>query len=307
MSEHGSKIRQGGDPPRRRSAERQAQTLSRALRTALLAAALLTIGSLFSGCTEEPGSQASSLTPEQRREYDRQFFNELETWNANSAEYSFDTREALFRKMARDGYQVAEIALEIFQPSRGRIVTSRSALDKLQRLADSGDASAMCFLSIAWTKMDQKKVPYQPEVGRKYIERGAALGQPYCKFVLATLYGSGEPGYPKDLGKARRMIREVALEGYYIAHLTLFNHYSMGEQPYADLGRVRKALCWGRLAQQHSAWAFFDHYVDRMNQVASREKRPELRALGDQWDTRDVPVEAWRVTPEECLKIEQEG
>jgi hypothetical protein len=61
------------------------------------------------------------------------------------------------------------------------------------------------------------------------------------------------------------------------------------------------------LAQQHSPWAFFDHYIDEMNRASRRENRPELRTLSDQWDTRDVPVEVKRVTPQECLEIEREG
>lgn len=250
---------------------------------------------------------ASKLPPEKVREYDRIFFNEMEVWNKNSQDHDFRSRERLFREMARDGYEVAGVALEIFKPTRGVVVTSLPAYEKLRSLADAGNASAMCFLPFAYAKMDRDKIPYRFEDEVKYVERGARMGHPNCRYAIATFYGGGGWGYPRDLEKALAMIREVALEGYYVAHVSMFNDYRTDERRFSDLVIVRRALCWGRLAEQHTNWALFDHYLNDLRAAARAAGRDDLFALGISWDQRIAPTGPRSVTAKDCIAVEQEN
>lgn len=250
---------------------------------------------------------ASKLSPEKVREYDRVFFNEMEVWNKNSQDHDFRSRERLFQQMARDGYEVAGVALEIFKPTQGIIVTSVPAYETLRKLAESGDASAMCFLPFAYAKMDWEKLPYRFENELKYVERGLGLGHPRCKYTIATYYGGGALGYPRDLEKALAMIREVALEGYYVAHVSMFNDYKTDKRRFSDLGIVKRALCWGRLAEQHTNWALFDHYLNDLRAAARAAGRDDLWELGISWDQRVAPAGPRRVTAKDCIAVEQEN
>jgi hypothetical protein len=259
--------------------------------------------------TEKPSATkaTSELPPEKVREYDRIFFNEIEIWNKNGRVHDFWSRERLFREMARDGYEVAGIALEIFKPTRGIVVTSVPAYEKLRSLAGSGDASAMCFLNFAYAKMDSDRIPYRFENELKYVERGLRLGHPDCKYTIATFYGSGAWGYPRDREKALAMIREVALEGYYVAHVSMFNDYAKDARRFSDLAIVKRALCWGLLAQQHTNWALFDHYLNDLRAAARAAGRDDLWNLAIRWDERLAPTPPPRVTAKDCIAIEQEN
>lgn len=268
------------------------------------AASISTLTGIQKPAASEP---APRLPPEKVREYDRIFFNEIEVWNKNSQEYRGSSRQELFEQMARDGYEVAGIALEIFKPARGIIVTSVPAYEKLRALADSGNASAMCFLPFAYAKMDRDKLPYRFEDELKYVERGARMGHPNCKYAIATFYGGGGWGYPRDLETALSMIREVALEGYYVAHLSMFTHYRRRERPFSDVNVVRRALCWGRLAEQHTNWALFDHYLNDLRAAARAAGRDDLWDLANQWDERKAPTSRRQVTARDCIAVEQEN
>jgi TPR repeat protein len=206
--------------------------------------------------------------------------------------------------MAADGFKVAEIAPQLLAtgPARDR-AAAKVAFERLRLLADSGDTSAMCFMPLAWSKsVIDEALSY--DVILAYAKRGAALGHPYCQLVVARLYGSGADGFPKDLDRAMRLVREVAREGYWEAHVALFKTYAERVPAYDDLDTLRRTLCWGRLAQQYSNWTAFDSYNDKLRAFAVANRRPDLLELENEWDTRSIPVEVKRITPDDCLAME---
>ena len=270
----------------------------------LIVATFLVGGATWTHAGEGPAA-LGSLTPDQRRTYDRLFFNEAAVWQHNSAAYDSRTSPGLFREMAINGFKVAEIApqLLVTGPTRDRVAV-KTAIERLRQLAERGDTSAMCFMPLAWSRSVAEETFFDYDVMLTYTKRGAELGQPYCRLVVARLYGSGTAGFPKDLNRAMRMVREVAREGYYEAHVALFKTYAERVPAYDDLDILRRTMCWGRLAQQHSNWALFDWYTDRLGAFAVANRRPDLLELKKEWDTRSSPIDVKRVTPDDCLAME---
>jgi hypothetical protein len=248
---------------------------------------------------------AGATTPEQWRAYDRLFFNEATLWHHNSAAYGPRTRPRLFKEMAANGFKVAALAPQLLTTGASRDRTAaKKSFESLRLLAESGDTSAMCFMPLAWSRSVLEEGFPSYDSMLPYIKRGAASGHPYCRLVVARLYGSGSAGFPKDMDRAMQMVREVAREGYYEAHVALFRTYAERVPAYDDLDTLRKALCWGRLAQQHSNWARFDWYTDKMRAFAVANGRRNLLELEKEWDTRSVPVEVKHTTPNDCLAME---
>jgi hypothetical protein len=270
-----------------------------------LVVAVVLCGPVAQADTGQGTPKSGSLTPDQWRTYDRLFFNEASLWQHNSADYDSRTRPRLFRKMAADGFKVAEVAPIVLTTGSTRNRTAaRSAFEHLRLLAERGDTSAMCFLPLAWSKSVVEEDFPRYDVILPYVERGAALGHPYCRLVVARLYGSGTEGFPKDLDRAMRMAREVARDGYWEAHVALFRTYADRVPAYDDPDTLRKALCWGRLAQQHSNWTAFDSYLDKLHAFAVANQRNDLRELAREWDLRSTPIERKRTEPDDCLAME---
>lgn len=267
--------------------------------------AVALIGPATWSSAREHAPTAKSLTPEQWRAYDRLFFNEATLWRYNSAAYDPRTRPRLFREMAAEGFKVAALAPQLLnQGSTRDPAAAKTAFESLRVLADSGDTSAMCFMPLAWSRSVLEEAFPSYESMLPYIKKGAASGHPYCRLVVARLYGSGSGGFPRDLDRAMQMVREVARERYYEAHVALFRTYAERIPIYEDMSDLRRVMCWGRLAQQHSNWTGFDSYTDRLRAFAVANKRPDLLQLEREWDTRSIPVEEKRVTPEDCLAME---
>lgn len=277
----------------------------RGAMVAFLAVAITLLGTRTSTHAREGAATAGSPTPEQWRRYDRLFFNEAALWHHNSAAYDSRTRPRLFREMAAGGFKVAEIAPQLLTtgPTRNR-AAARAAFERLRVLAEKGDTSAMCFLALAWSRSVVEEAFPSYDVILAHVERGAALGHPYCRLVIARLYGSGAEGYPKDFDRAMRIVREVAREGYWEAHVTLFKTYADRVPAYDDRDTLRRTLCWGRLAQQHSNWARFDWYTDKLRVFAVANARRDLLELEKEWDIRSVPIEVKHLTADDCLAME---
>lgn len=267
-------------------------------------------------------AKATQLSEAQRRQFDIQLANELATWNTLSARCVFDhanprrpfeCREDFFRQLASEGYEIADIVSQIYLPRRGEIKQNRAAYERLRTLAVAGDTSALCFAPYVFGQMGQKTDwPYSGETEAEFTRRGRALGLPLCAINEFYSYWNGTDGYLRDPEMARQRLLEAARAGLYFGQDRLLSHY--GHEGFDNLLTVRKALCWGRLADQHSPWARFDSYTDRLR-AAARDpgdawnaplRRPELRRLADEWDSRKVPHDRMPITIEDCIHIEEE-
>lgn len=130
------------------------------------------------------------MTEEKRRLYDLQLINELETYNQNSERCIGDPnkpdavgkcRVAFFKQLAAEGYEMADIAVKIFDPIRGEIRKDRAAYERLRKLAVAGDKSALCFAPrIFVSHLGREGWPYTIETEMKFNKQGVAQGLPLC-------------------------------------------------------------------------------------------------------------------------------
>jgi hypothetical protein len=267
--------------------------------------------------------KAAQLSETRRREFDVALANELATWNALSARCAFDPanprapfqcREKFFRSLASEGYEIADIVSQIYFPSRGIIEQNRAAYERLRALAQAGDRSALCFAPYVFGQMGQKEnLPYTLESEAAFTKQGRALGLPLCAINEFYLYWNGDGGYPHDPGLAHQRLLEAAKAGLYFGQKHLMVDYA--REGFDNVHTVQKALCWGRLAAQHSREARYDFYIDRLR-AAARDpgdarktplrRPPELRQLADKWDSRITPDDRIATTIEDCIHLEEE-
>lgn len=260
--------------------------------------------------------KAKQLSPEKRRAYDVIFFNEVVVWNMNSNRYGKEFaasnygRDAEFRRMAGDGYLPAYVALRLLDIVGGNERNDPEAVAMLQKAADEGDASAMCaFEAIPLFKTirsDEERIA----LGLKMEERGLALGHPACMAYRGTSYLFGlDIGVPKDTKAAMPLLLESARQGYYRAAYSLFSlRYGKAlarQFDFTDLKEFKRALCWGRLAEQHTNWAGFDYFLELLGNYAKANDRSDLLELSYPYAPRRVPITETVVKPEDCIKLEQ--
>lgn len=261
--------------------------------------------------------KARQLTPEKRRAYDVIFFNEVVVWNMNSNRYGkgidapYIGRDAEFRRMSADGYLPAYVALRLLDIVRGRELDDPDALAMLLKAAEEGDASAMCaFAAIPINSLDEASYAERSARRVRMVERGFALGHPACLINKAAGYLFGlKPGVPRDIKAAMPLLLESARQGYYGAASSLFGlRYGKAlarQFDFTDLSEFKRALCWGRLAEQHTNWAGFDMFIGLLKDYARENDRPDLLALSAPYDPRLVPITQTVVKPEDCIQLEQ--
>lgn len=211
--------------------------------------------------------------------------------------------------MAGDGYLPAYVALRLLDIVRGNERDDPEAVAMLLKAADAGDASAMCaFAAIPLFKTirsDEERIA----PGLKMLERGFALGHPACMANMGVGYLLGlKPGVPPDIKAAMPLLLESARQGYYVAAKSLFSlryRKALARQfDFADLNEFKRALCWGRLAEQHTNWAGFDMFIGLLKDYARINNRPDLLALSTPYDPRLVPITQTVVKPEDCIQLE---
>jgi len=292
--------------------------LKRMFLTLLLVPALCTFLSSCARADLPPFDyeKAKQLSPEKHREYDVIFFNEVVVWRMNSNRYgkgigdSNIGRHTEFVRMAEDGYLPAYVALRLLDIVRGNELDDPEAVAMLLKAADEGDASAMCaFEAVPLFKTissDEERIA----LGLKMEERGVALGHPACMAYKAARYLFGlKSGVPQDIKAAMPLLLASARQGYYVAARSLFGlRYGKAlarQFDFTDLNEFKRALCWGRLAEQHTNWAGFDMFIGLLKDYARINDRPDLLALSAPYDPRLVPITQTVVRPEACIQLEQ--
>lgn len=261
--------------------------------------------------------KAKRLSPEKRREYDVVFFNQAEVWNMNSNRYGSDPRAssggrmAEFKRMAADGYLPAYVALRLLDIEEGRYRNDLEAVAMLEKAAEEGDASAMCAFSvIPIDPYNESTYAERRARGLKMIDRGVAKNHPACLAYQGGMHLLGNvPGVPQDTKKAFPMLFASAREGYYVAASRLFylhEEKALQNQFYfSSRNELKRTLCWGRLAEQHTNWAGFDHFLGLLRDYAREHDRPDLVEMSRPYDPRLVPITQAVVQPEDCIQLEQ--
>ena len=117
------------------------------------------------------------------------------------------------------------------------------------------------------------------------------------------------PEIPQDRKTGIPLLLESARQGYYVAVSRLF--YSRqakvftNEFDFTNRTELNRALCWGRLAEQHTNWAGFDHFLGKLRDYARANNRPDLMEQSDRFDLKRVPNTEKAVKPEDCIQLEK--
>lgn len=272
-----------------------------------LSAILLLVAFALAGwAVAEPApfdsEKAKQLTPENRREYDVIFANEMDIWDSNSNRYideflathpqeqakqigtHYQLRHEEVSAMAANGYLPAYVALRLFDLRHGRHIEDAGALKMLMNAAAQGDVSAMCVLFVLpFNTAQVDSVPGFREAREQSMAKGAELGHGGCLVTrgarIARHFVKKADGIPPDIilddvDKALPDLFESARQGYYAAHRTLYRirWMQLEQKNYEVSGpsELERLLCWGRLAQQHANRAFFDSTISELTGYLAR-------------------------------------
>lgn len=303
------------------------QSLKRYLSFFVLAVTLFCSYFVFASYPQFDYDKYHALSIEKRNAYDVVFFNELETWNMNSTRYPIERygqeRKAEFQKMAADGYLPAYAALRLIQIVPATERYDREAFDMLVKAAEQGDASAMC--AIDNMPLEAKLHEHRMHTTNKLFltKKSAELGNGACMayYGRALLLGNVSE-IPKDPKKALPLLIESARQGYYVAHQTFFDGpllQVLNEKvdtlsgrldeashrfDFSDEKALKKAMCWGRLSEQHTSWAYFDSFIEGLNDYAKANNRADLLEMSKAYSPRFVSGTIKIVNPEDCIKLE---
>ncbi len=176
---------------------------------------------------------ARKLSPEKRREYDVRFFNEMFVKD----DHPTDPRYQLFKKMADEGFEVAHIALRLFDIRLAGDRYHPEAWPRLKALAAEGDASAIClhakYAYVFEPKLDQRVV-------FEAVRGAAEAGHPHCSGIYAQYFRTGKFATPSRL-QYIAWETKAAKGGDLLAQLIVAGLYAGGEGVDMDLARAR---CW---------------------------------------------------------------
>lgn len=197
--------------------------------------------------------KARQLSSERRRQHDVRFFNEMYL----HANHPLEPRYQLFRRMAEDGFEVAYLALRLYDIRHSDLPKrDPEALNRLKQLAAEGDVSAKCFYAIfAWRLEDRKS-----DIAERLPSMLAAAEakQPFCTGAFGGYVGDGSalpPGFERwkqvqaDPRRATAMAiayeEQAAKSGDLRSQSVLALRYRLGTRVTQDLGRAR---CWAAIA-----------------------------------------------------------
>ena len=292
----------------------------RLLEPSLLAkiiCALMLVG--LHGCTQPrsfDSTRYAAMTSQQRADIDLAFFNEFEVVDMGSNRYgpglgSIKKRQAEFERWANEGYLPAWIAVRLRSQRN-----APEAINVLIAAADAGDVSAMCMAQLLWHKYGSNpvisdKAEFMSKLP-EWTERGMAAGHGQCYVnKLTQFYSFNANDVTKstyDYAGAMPFLLEAASQGYYRAHWYLFQRDTLFKKAdLNNLSEVSRALCWGRLAAQHSNHAGFDGYLINIKSQHIFESKVSAAyesGVYKPYDTENFPVYQKIVSPKNCLEIE---
>ncbi len=282
-------------------------------------------------------AKEEKLTPERRRVLDVIFFNDLATANTNTNRYITEEearnpallaakpgdpmrrRVDELREMAAEGYFPAYAALALFRGSYEELARDKSFFAGLRAKADKGDLSSTCFLGAVTIAAEAEQAsPGLLQNLDTYLQRGAGAGHGAClawrakrKWSLSAL----DPG--ASLSSKHRLADELkpdllesARQGYFFAQWTLFDihrTFIAAKNYQATALEIERALCWGRLAQQHSNFATVESLTSFLRTGPSPKADRSLFPMIDSYRSSVVPITRKIATPEKCLLLEEQG
>ena len=245
-------------------------------------------------------SKTANVSQEQRAEWEQELFAEVNRWNDHSRRYHGPSgtleRELRWRTMAEEGYELAHLALMVFEPSSGRMQRPLPALKRLDELARLGDAGAMClYTTIAMKLPERGGIDWSPQKAqaRFWMQKGAEIGHPACLIHLGARLQSGFTGFVQDVPRARAMLFSALRAGYLDAAGALWFFFE--NAGLSDPRNRRLTYCWG---YQAAKIRYSD--ADLSLQVYLNEASPPLRQSLES-ELRDLRM--WHPSLEECIEL----
>lgn len=244
--------------------------------------------------------KAASLSPERRAEWERELFNEVPMWNTQSRRYQEPNgrleREMRWRAMAEGGYELAHLALRVFEPRSVHMQNPLPALKRLEELALQGDAGAMClFVAIVNRLPERGGIDWSPQEAkaRFWMQKGAELAHPACRIQLGARLQSGVDGFAQDVPRGRALLYQALRSGYLGAAGSIRNYF---DAQGLDVARNRRlTYCWG----YHAAKIRFID-ADLFLLVHRNRARPEQRPA---LESELHELRKWHPTIEECIDL----
>lgn len=239
-------------------------------------------------------AKAAVLSAKTRAEYERDLFNEIREWNMGTPKYmgkdGAPRREADWLAMARDGYELAYITLQILQPSTGIRYEIKRPLGRLSELAESGDVGAMClYPELSNMGSDDERAKYR-EQALAYWRRGAELEHPGCLSRVGYFLMAGIQGFPKDVRAGFEASVKAARAGYGGARSVAGYLTEKGMTSAMDWTRY---YCWKAQASQYSSYSIPG---DVLWKLKNQSGRSDSDALANK-------LEAWHPTLDECVAL----
>ncbi|QEZ42865.1 hypothetical protein [Cupriavidus oxalaticus] len=234
-------------------------------------------------------AKAAVLPAKTRAQYERDLFNEIRDWNAGTPRHDLWSREAEWLRMARDGYELAYITLQVLSPTKG-IFAVEKPLARLSQLAESGDAGAMClYPELSNMGADDERAKYRDQA-LAYWRRGAELEHPGCLSSVGFFLMTGIQGFPKDVQAGFEASVKAARAGYDGASSVAVY---LARQGMTSATNWTRYYCWQVQASQF---------------ITQADPGIVLRKLRRQLESSDgqalaAKLEAWRPTLEDCIAL----
>jgi hypothetical protein len=234
-------------------------------------------------------AKAAVLPAKTRAQYERDLFNEIRDWNAGTPGHDLWSREAEWLRMARDGYELAYITLQVLSPTKG-IFAVEKPLARLSQLAESGDAGAMClYPELSNMGADDERAKYRDQA-LAYWRRGTELEHPGCLSRVGYFLMTGIQGFPKDVQAGFEASVKAARAGYGGAR-SIAGYLTEKEKTSAmDWTRY---YCWKMQASKYSSYSVPS---DVLWKLRNQSGRSDSDALANK-------LETWHPTLDECVAL----
>lgn len=247
--------------------------------------------------------KAAGLSAKRRAALERELFGEVHMWNTQSRRYHGPSggvaREMRWRSMSDEGYELAHLALRVFEPSTGHMHNPMSALRRLSELARQGDVGAMCMISDIALRLPARggiNWSLQEKEGRAWMRVGAEAGHPECLALLGIRLIGGVDQFPLEVDRGMNMLFEAIRQGYAYWSGSLAYHFK--ELGLDVDGNRRLVYCWQYQDAKHS---FIE--PDMALKIYARNAMPPNRREALLRELEQL--RNWRPAIEECIDLSE--
>ncbi len=213
-------------------------------------------------------AKVKQLSPEKRRQYDVQLFNQLVV----RGEMPLEPRYQLFLKMAKDGFEVAYLTLELFDIRYSDLPKKHpKGIDRLKELAKQGDASAQCFYGLYGNFFESG--PVSENMAKEYTKVAARQNHPACLASYGITFADSKQ-------EEIEWVRKSAERGDMIAQLMLAGAYVDGKGIPQNFSLSR---CWANEAIIQSETIFAKSHAQGMRVAEDLAERKGKKVVIKQY------------------------